>query len=168
MRFVMEFRIQCSEFDSTLRVFNGWCSRRQGVQSVSVVNANRNDRQWNVNVNRLDNDYEWNTENRFFFRNYAFSPKDFCPEGFLFCKYSLQPKSILPVSTRVLDIRIYFLSSIILHSHITERKNFARSFWPIDSITNPIFFSPELYEALNTRSRVLSKSLSTLVPIVCL
>src|SRR3989338_1631375 len=36
---------------------------------VSVINVNRADRQWNVNVNRLDNDNRWNAENRFFSRN---------------------------------------------------------------------------------------------------
>ena len=37
--------------------------------NVSVVNANRNDARWNVNVNRLDNGNRWNADNRLFVRN---------------------------------------------------------------------------------------------------
>ena len=164
----MEFRIQCSESDSIWRVFDGWCNGKQSVQSVSVVNANRNDGQWNVNVNRLDNENVWNAGNHFFFRNYTFSPKDFCPKGFLFCKYSFQPKSIFPVSTNILEILIYFLSSIILHSHITVRKNFTRSFLVTDSVINSILTNPLLYVALKVRSKISKSNPSIFVPIVCL
>lgn len=171
----MEFRFQCSKFDSTRRVFNGWCDGRQSVQSVSVVNANRNDRQWNVNVNRLDNDNVWNADNRFFFRNYRFPRRIFVPRGFyfeetkdLFCRYSFQPKSIFPASTKIVDICMYFLSPIILHSHATVTKNFDRSFLVTDSFIRLIFCDPLLYEALKTRSRVSKRSLSIFTPIVCL
>jgi len=165
----MEFRIQRSEFDSARRVLNGRCHGRQSVRSVSVVNTNRNDNgQWNVNVNHLDNDNVWNDENRFFFRNYAFSPKGFAPKGFLFCRYSFQPKSIFPASTRIVDIRIYFLSSIILHSQATVRKNFAKSLLVIDSVIKSIFLVPFAYVALNERSKISKSNLSIFVPIVCL
>lgn len=165
----MEFRIQRSEFGSTRRVLNGWCHGRQNARSVSVVNANRNDNgQWNVNVNRLGNDNAWNDENRFFFRNYAFSPEGFVPEGFFFCKNSLHPKSIFPASTKVVDILMYFLSSIILHSQATVRKNLAKSFLVIDSITKSIFLIPLAYVLLNERSKVSRSNLSIFAPIVCL
>jgi hypothetical protein len=164
----MEFRIQCSEFDSTLRVFNEWCNGRQIVRSVSVVNMNRNDRQWNVNVNRLGNDNEWNAGNRFFFRNYEFSPKSFFSEGFFFSKYSFHPKSIFPTSTKIVDIRINFLSSNILHSQATVKKNLAKSFLIADSLISSIFLVPFEYVALNARSRVSKSSLSIFTPIVCL
>lgn len=135
--------------------------------SVSVVNANRNDGRWNVNVNRLDNDNRWNVGNRFFFRNYAFSPKDF-PEGFLFSKNSFHPKSIFPLSTSIFEILIYFLSSIILHSHIIEIKNFAKSFWLMASDSKLSFLVPTAYLALKTKSKVSNNNLSTFTPIVCL
>ena len=142
MRIAKEFRNQRSKFDSTRRVFNGWCNRWQCVQSVSVVYVNRNDGRWNVNVNRLDNDNVWNDENRFFFRNYAFSPKGFCPKGFFFSKNTFQPKNILPTSTKDLDILMYFLSSTILQCHITVRKNLAKSLCMIDSFNNSNFVDP--------------------------
>ena len=45
------------------------------LRKVFVVNANRNDDgQWNVNVNDLDNDNQWNDENRVFLRNSFISP----------------------------------------------------------------------------------------------
>ena len=45
------------------------------LRKVFVVNANRNDDgQVNVNVNDLDNDNQWNDENRVFLRNSFISP----------------------------------------------------------------------------------------------
>lgn len=40
-----------------------------------MLYANRNDDgQWNANVNRLDNDNEWNADNRLLLRYSSFSP----------------------------------------------------------------------------------------------
>ncbi|MDP3962396.1 MAG: hypothetical protein Q8Q03_00810 [bacterium] len=94
---------------------------------VSVVNVNRNDGQWNVNVNRLDNDNRWNVENRVFVRNYIFLPSAMAEV--LFSIYFFQPESILPISMSFSNKTIYFLSAIILDSQHTVRKNFARSFF---------------------------------------
>jgi len=118
--------------------------RRWGVQSVSVVNVNRNDSQWNFYAYDLGNDNVWNVENRFFSRNYLFSPKELTPEGFFFSKYSFQPESILPASTSTGEILTYFLSTSILHSHMRRRKNLAKSFFIIASDTSSIFRIPLL------------------------
>lgn len=41
---------------------HGWCT----AQSVSVGNVNRDDRDWNANVNSLDNGNVWNADNHLF------------------------------------------------------------------------------------------------------
>ena len=72
-----------SEYDTARKCKNingqwcGWCFVQYA--SVFMVNANRNDDRWNVNLNRFNARNEWNAENRFFSpRNYLFSPAILC------------------------------------------------------------------------------------------
>ena len=57
------------ESDTAERAFDrrwyGW----RTAHSVSVGNVNRNDPEWNANVNRLGNDGRWNAGNRLLVRN---------------------------------------------------------------------------------------------------
>ena len=57
------------------------------VSGDCLVNVNRNDDGWNVNVNPVNETNEWNEGNRLTSRNYGFSPRlwsgSFCLQPFL-------------------------------------------------------------------------------------
>lgn len=90
-------------------------SRGSGSDSfphkIFVLNVNWNGEQWNVNVNRFDNDNEWNADNQLFLRNCLFSPDphSFVANGsFCICARDLfQPNIIFPVSSRIVETAMY-------------------------------------------------------------
>lgn len=90
-----------------------------------MLYANRNDNgQWNANVNRLDNDNEWNAGNRLLLRYSSFSP---AYRGSFCFTEQIQPYSIWLSATNFSLSTINFLSSIIFISHPIYKKNFIRS-----------------------------------------
>ena len=88
-------QIQFQEYSRNggLRWRYGW----RDVRSVSVGNVNRDERDWNANLNRLGNDNRWNADNRLLIRNkFYFLPPPFA-EVF-FSRYDRHPTSILLAS----------------------------------------------------------------------
>ena len=123
---VAHFGARGSVLDTTHRIFKGWWHGWCAAHSVSVLNVNRNDRQWNANVNRLDNDNRWDAGNRLLLRNYFLSSPLYCG-GVFFSRYVFQPANILLASISGGDICAYCLSVSSLIFHPTRRKNFTRS-----------------------------------------
>ena len=73
------------------------CYGLRAARSVSVGNVNRDDRDWNANVNRLANDNRWNADNRLLVRNmFYFLPLP--SAGVFFSRYDRHPTSILLAS----------------------------------------------------------------------
>ncbi len=75
---------------------------------VSVAYANRNGRQWNRNVNSLDNDNVWNRENRLVVRNSRLSPINvLVAREFSFQdSFSIPPAFCLPPRDTLRSVRI--------------------------------------------------------------
>ena len=106
-----------------------------GYESSCVVNVNWNadNRKWNVNTWRRDDD-RWNAGNR------AFSPETnsnyplVLAGGFFVSKSFFQPPTIRPISPAFSDMAIYRLLSKERSSHRICRKNFNKSVFLITRI----------------------------------
>lgn len=96
-------------------------------KAVFVVNANRNDDGWNVNVNDFGNDDRWNDDNRGFSRNSLFLPFYSGSFSFSIPIFLFHPPIIFPGSVSVCESIIYFLSSKTPISQATCRNIFKQS-----------------------------------------
>jgi hypothetical protein len=107
------------EYDTTLRVFKGWWSRRLFVQTDSdgnrlIFNVERNDDgdTW-LNNNNGNPDNHWNSDNRFVFirpRN-SLSFLSYTLGEFCFVSCPFHPPSIFPISSKGAESAIYFALS---------------------------------------------------------
>src|SRR3989344_2955886 len=144
----------------------GGCHGWRGAHSVSVGNVNRDERDWNANINRLDNGNRWNADNRLLVRNRSY----FLPlpsAGVFFSKYALHPTSILLASTRSPAMRRCWAFVIASLSQPTSRKNLAISSLAMDISSAAIFRSPERYPARKACSSVSRRAPSIRAAIVC-
>ena len=160
---MVPYKIQPREYStgSGLRWRNGW----RGARSVSVGNVNRDRRDWNANVNSLDNGNVWNVDNRLLVRNsFYFLPPS---AGVFFSRYMRHFTSILLASTKSSVMRRCWAFVMALHSHPTSRKNFAASHFAIAISSTSIFRCPERYSARNAYSSVSRSASSIRAPIVC-
>lgn len=145
----------------------GGCYGWRDARSVSVGNVNRDERDWNANVNSLDNGNRWNADNRLLVRNKSYF-LSLTSAGVFFSTYALHPMSILLASTRSPAMRMYCAFVIALLSQPTSRKNLATSSLAIDTSSASIFCCPERYPARNAYSSVSRRAPSIRVAIVCL
>lgn len=157
-------KIQPEEYSTGggIRLRYGW----RGARSVSVGNVNRDERDWNANVNSLANGNRWNADNRLLVRNKSYF-LSLPSAGVFFSTYALQPMSILLASTRSPAMRMYCAFVMALLSQPTSRKNLATSSLAIETSSTSIFCCPERYPARNACSSVSRRAPSMRVAIVC-
>lgn len=133
-----------------------------GLHKMFVVNANRNDGQWNVNTNELDNDNQWNAENRLFLRNTFISP-DYAREFLLSINF-FHPDNSLPIPFNFSDRWMYVFSFRCSFSQDICRKNLIRSYFAIVSVRFFCFSSSLAKVARNSPSKMSINKVSILAP----
>ena len=151
---------ECSTGDG-IRLRYGW----RGARSVSVGNVNRDERDWNANVNRLDNDNRWNADNRLLVRNTFYFLS--LTAGVFFSRYERHPTSILLASVKDPLICMCCAFVIALHSHPTSKRNFATSSRAMELLSAMIFCADGRYDAEKADSSASRIAPSIRVPIVC-
>lgn len=130
---------------------------------LRTVNVNWNDGCWNVNANSVENPNRWNDGNQVFSRNYYLSSAPVA-EVF-FCKPFLHPPSCLPISSKSLDIFVYFSVGISLASQASCIKNFRLSSFAIVLESMSIFCSVVRYTDANVSSNTSKNDCSIFCPI---
>lgn len=86
------------------------------------VNWNADNRKWNVNAWKLDENGNWNAGNRVFRNNQNFSPTTHVAGEFCFSVCPSQPPSIRPISSMGIERSSYFFVSMERVSHKISRR----------------------------------------------
>lgn len=100
-------------------------------------------------------------------RNFFHFSPDFLSGEFCFISCPLHPPSILPTSSIFSDNAIYFLSSIDLLSHKTNKSIFEVSTFLIANLTQGCFSSRERKVAIEIASIISINKLSIFNPSEC-
>ncbi len=162
------WRITDAEYDSTLRILDGWWHRWRSIHCYLTFNRWNDER--NVNCNRNDND--WN-DNWFLSgvptprNSLHFSPEPLCSGEFCLTSCPFHPPSILPTSSSGIERAMYFFVSSDLVSQRMSKNIFSVSSLRIARRTHGCFSVFERKLALATASINATNSASTVPPSVC-